>query len=293
MAALDLSGSYSSIMRVQVGDGRLFFDVEGAKLVPDGPRMRERPTLVLLHGGPGFDHSVYRPSLSPLDKVAQVVYLDHRSNGRSDHTPPDRWTLANWADDVRGFCDALEIEKPIVMGTSFGGFVAMAYATRHPEHPGKLVLCTTSAKWNLERVLAVFERLGGANAREVARAYWEDPTRATAAQYVRVCMPLYNHNSMGPEVFSRAVINQKLVLDFPRRHQRSFDFIPDLARIKCPTLVMGGEDDPITPIADSEDIAAAIPSDLVRFERFAATGHGIVNDAPDRFLEVLTEFIAS
>lgn len=45
-------------MRVQVGDGRLFFDVEGASLVPDGPRMRERPTLLLLHGGPGLGRLV-------------------------------------------------------------------------------------------------------------------------------------------------------------------------------------------------------------------------------------------
>ena len=114
---------------------------------PMARKMRERPTLLLLHGGPGFDHSTFKPDLSPLAEVAQVIYLDHRSNGRSDRTPPDRWTLANWAEDVRAFCEALEIEKPIVMGTSFGGFVAMAYGTRHPEHPGKLIFCTTSAKW--------------------------------------------------------------------------------------------------------------------------------------------------
>jgi proline iminopeptidase len=69
--------------------------------------------------------------------------------------------------------------------------------------------------------------------------------------------------------------------------------LPDLGRIKCPTLVLGGEDDPITPIEDSEDIAAAIAPELVRFERFPATGHGIVHDAPERFIEVLKEFVIS
>ena len=280
-------------MRVQVGDGRLFFDVEGAKLVPDGPKMRERPTLLLLHGGPGFDHSIHKPDFSPLADVAQIIYLDHRSNGRSDRTSKDRWTLANWADDVRAFCEALEIEKPIVMGTSFGGFVAMAYGTRHPDHPGKLVLCTTSAKWRLSRVLEVFERLGGKEARDAAKAYWEAPSMETVADYLKVCFPLYNHKRRGTEAMTRSVMNMEVVLDFPRSEQSKFDFLPDLKRIKCPTMVMGGEDDPITPIADSEDIAAALPKELVRFERFPKTGHGIVNDAPQRFLAVLKEFITS
>lgn len=278
-------------MRVQVGDGRLFFDVEGAKLVPDGPKMRERPTLLLLHGGPGFDHSVHKPDFSPLADIAQIIYLDHRSNGRSDRTSKDRWTLTNWADDVRAFCEALEIEKPIVMGTSFGGFVAMAYATRHPDHPGKLVLCTTSAKWRLPRVLDAFERLGGKVARDAAKAFWEGPSPETVAEYLKVCFPLYNHNRRSSE--TRSVMNMELVFDFPRREQNNFDFLPDLKRIKCPTMVMGGEDDPITPIADSEDIAAALPPEVTRFERFAAAGHGIVRDTPDRFLAVLRKFITS
>ncbi len=278
-------------MRVRIGDGRLFFDVEGAKLVPDGPRMRERPTLLLLHGGPGFDHSFYKPQLSPLAEVAQVVYLDHRNQGRSDPAPRERWTLANWADDVRALCDALGIEKPIVMGTSFGGFVALAYATRHPEHPGKLILCTTSAKWSLTRVLDTFERLGGKEVREVARRYWENPSRKTAAEYMRVCIPFYNRNPSPPEAFTRTVMNYDVLLSFGAGEQRTFDFRPALGRIRCPTLVMAGEDDPITPIADSEDIVAGLSPELVRFERFPRAGHGIVNDAPDRFLAVLRDFI--
>ena len=61
-------------MRIKVGDSRLFFDIEGAKLRPDGPRMREVPTVVLLHGGPGFDHSGFKPDLSPLaDEDAQLL----------------------------------------------------------------------------------------------------------------------------------------------------------------------------------------------------------------------------
>ena len=72
-------------MRVALRDGtRIFFEVIGTKLVADGPTMRERPTLLLLHGGPGFDHSGLATTLAPLSDVAQLVLLDHRGQGRSD-----------------------------------------------------------------------------------------------------------------------------------------------------------------------------------------------------------------
>ncbi len=93
-------------MRIQVGDVRLFFDVEGTKLRPEGSAMREVPTLLLLHGGPGFDHSGFKPDMAQLADIAQVVYLDHRASGRSDRGSVGRWKLDQWADDIRLFCDA-------------------------------------------------------------------------------------------------------------------------------------------------------------------------------------------
>jgi len=71
-------------MHVTVNGARLFFDVEGAKLVADGPQLVERPTIILLHGGPGADHAIHKPAWSRLADYAQVIYLDHRGNGRSD-----------------------------------------------------------------------------------------------------------------------------------------------------------------------------------------------------------------
>ncbi len=144
-------------MHALINGVRLFFDVAGEKVVADGPQMRERPTLLLLHGGPGFDHSMFKPSFAPLAELAQLIYLDHRGNGRSEHGDPALWTLDQWGDDVRAFCDALGIEKPIVLGYSFGGFVAQSYATRHPDHPAKLVLYSTTPVLDDGPVLDAFE----------------------------------------------------------------------------------------------------------------------------------------
>ena len=65
--------------------------LKGAKFVPDGPVMREKPVLLMLHGGPGADHTIYRPAHSALADIAQIVYLDHRGNGRSEDGLRERW----------------------------------------------------------------------------------------------------------------------------------------------------------------------------------------------------------
>jgi proline iminopeptidase len=69
------------------------------------------------------------------------------------------------------------------------------------------------------------------------------------------------------------------------------DFRADLARLRCPVLVMAGDRDPITPIAFSEVIAAALPQHLVRFERFAGCGHDVIPDAAERAFAILRAFI--
>src|SRR5437667_9563236 len=105
-------------MQVLVNGGWLFFDVAGAKLVPDGPVMREKPTLLLLHGGPGFDHSIYKPAYSALADSVQIIYLDHRRNGRSEDGAGESWNLPPWGEDVDAFCDILGIGCPIVRDAS-------------------------------------------------------------------------------------------------------------------------------------------------------------------------------
>jgi len=280
-------------MRISIGDCRLFVDVEGAKLVPDGPAMREKPTLLLLHGGPGFDHSSYKPSFSVLADAAQLVYYDHRGNGRSDRSSAERWNLAQWGDDVVALCDALGIEKPVVLGQSFGGMVAMAYAVRHPDHPGKLILSSTTARHRLDRVLAAFERLGGAEAREAARRYWEKPGAETLPDYARLCFPLYSKTPRDPAADARTAWNFDVMFAFGGGEDRTFDLLPELGKVRCPTLVLGGEDDPICPIDDQADIAAALPASRVRFERFPGCGHGVFRDDPTRGFAVIRDFVRS
>ena len=279
---------------------RLFFDVEGAKLVPDGPVMREKPVLLMLHGGPGADHSIYRPAYSALADIAQIVYLDHRGNGRSEDGPRESWNLAQWGDDVRAFCDALGIVDPIVLGASFGGMVALAYATRHPAHPSKLVLISTEAAGGSyrERRVALFERFGGPEVGALARRRFLQPEapldQEAREAWRRLAMPVYTRIPRDPDMARRAINRPEVALHWfakPGGESDTFNMFPELDRIRCPTLVIGGEDDPMHPIESQADLAAALPPHLVQFERFADCGHGVVPDAPERAMALLREFI--
>jgi proline iminopeptidase len=288
-------------MHVSVNGVRLFFDVEGAKFVPDGPVMREKPVLLMLHGGPGFDHSIYRPAYSALADIAQVIYLDHRGNGRSEDGPKESWNLAQWGDDVHAFCDALGIVDPIVLGASFGGMVALSYATRHPEHPSRLILISTAAAGGeyLERRVELFERFGGPEVGALARRRLLEqrghPDQASVDAWVRLAMPHYTRVPRDPDMARRAVKRPEVLQWFtrPGGESHSYNFFPDLDRIQCLTLVLGGEDDPIHPIESQADIAAALPPHLVRFERFADCRHACVQDAPEHTLAAIRRFIMS
>ena len=283
-------------MKVRVDDVDLYFDVAGAKRVADGMTMVERPTLVFLHGGPGFDHTTWADVMGPLSEWAQVVVYDHRGNGRSDAGQREKWTFEQWGDDVAAFCDALGIEKPVVIGSSFGGFVAISYAGRNPDHPSKLVLDSTSARLVIDRMFPVFERLGGPGAVGVAKRFWTDPSPQNLMDYSQTCLPLYSRRPDAmqkmTEMASRAVMNTEVLEHFITKLQPTYDQRELLGKITCPTLVLSGDDDPVTPTACSEEIVAGLDPSIVRFEHYAG-GHAMFGEVPERSFALLREFVDS
>jgi len=164
----------------------------------------------------------------------------------------------------------------------------------------RLVLVSTEAAGDshLDRRVALFERFGGPEVGALARrrfleAQGHADTAAVQA-WLRLAFPLYTRTPRDPDVARRAVRRPEVTQWFtrPGGEEHTFNLFPALARVQCPTLVLGGEDDPMTPIECQADIAAALPAHLVRFERFAGCGHAVLPDAPERVLKVIREFIA-
>ena len=283
-------------MFITLRDGqRIFFDVVGAKLAADGPRMRQKPTLIVMHGGPGFDHTGLRGDFDGFADIAQVIYIDHRGNGRSVPSDPASWTLEQWGDDVRTLCDRLGIERPIVFGQSFGGMVAQSYATRHPDHPAALILSSTAARMDFASSLDLFEAKGGAAARAVAERFWESGNDEEFATYMRVCMPLYNTTvrADGDDARARAITRHEVYRHFslPGREIRRMDFRAALAQILCPTLILAGAEDPITPPHLAREILTSIKDGIGELRVYGGCGHGAFRDQPDEVLADLRRFI--
>jgi proline iminopeptidase len=129
--------------------------------------------------------------------------------------------------------------------------------------------------------------------RRVLIAGYDSPQ--IALEWFTRAMPFYNPKARpDADAAGRAVISLKVLMSFlgPNGEGFHFDMLADLARVRCPTLVLGGDADPITPIEAQEDIARALPQHLVRFERFPGCGHGVFRDE-QRGYDVIRDFISS
>ena len=277
-------------MQIDVNGTRLWFDVDGMGLVPDGPSMRERPTIVLVHDGPGgYDHTSFKPHLSPLTKVAQLVYLDLRGLGRSARHAPDEWSLEACADDLAAFCEALGIERPIILGHSMGGFVALLHALRHPGLTGGLVLLSTAARWDPERLVDGFRSAADDRVAEVARrAFAGEPVSDAEADQVAAAL---GPNVLEPEERARQIGNPE-IQSHGMDEVRLFDVVGELHAIACPTLVIVGDRDPVTPVDGANEIMAGLPMGIGRRVVIHGAGHFAWLDAPERVLKAIEDFVA-
>jgi len=250
--------------------------------------------LLALHGGPGLDHANLVPWLQPLAERAQILYVDHRGNGRSGRPPLEECTLEAMADDLEGLRRLLGLGPLIVLGVSFGGMVALTYALRHPAGVARLIACVTAASGHFvadarrlareratPRQMEVVEHMLDGTFRD--EAHFRDGFAAVA--------PLYEHrpDPAGDAAALPSVLNVAMLNWFFATEVKRYDLRPRLGEVRAPTLDLTGRHDWICAPAHSDTLVRGIPG--ARQVMFEESGHRVIKEENARFVRVVTEFI--
>jgi proline iminopeptidase len=235
------------------------------------------------------------PVWSPLAEAMQLVYFDHRGQGRSARGDPSRYTLDENVEDMEALRRHLGLGPVVSIGTSYGGMVAMAHAARFPGAVSKLVLVVTAAHSGLvPRAEAFIRDHGTDEQRRVCERLWAGTfeTPAQMAEYFAVMGPLYSRRydpaaaARGRAIYAPEPLNRAFG---PGGVLRAFDLRPEIAGITVPTLVLAGRHDWICPPEFSEEIHRLIRGSQLRV--FEESSHSIRADEPQALNDAIRAFV--
>jgi len=248
--------------------------------------------LLLVHGGPGFDHTYLRPWLDPLADSFHLIFVDLRGHGQSRREGTEGLRTDTVVADLDGLRDALDLDRWSLLGHSFGGFMALSYAVAHPDRLRGLVLVATAADiWSLLGYAA--RGLAEAGGQELADAWRtvsaDDAVFWTARRRILPYMFAQPDASRAAAVFAGVRPAGAPNAFWFKREAARYDLRARLPELAVPTLVIAGRQDRFMPIAASEALARALPHGRLRvFER---SGHLPFVEEQGDFLEVVREHL--
>jgi proline iminopeptidase len=256
------------------------------------------PSIVVLHGGPDFGYDYLLPELDRLAERCRLVYYDQRGRGRSaDGVLSDDVSIESEMEDLDLLRRYLGLESMAVLGHSWGGLLAMEYASRHPERLTHLILMNTAPgsyedvqlfRQHLRRIrpardieaMQTLEQSAEFRAGdlEVEAAYYRIHYRTAvhAPELVDLLVPRLRLNSTPEQVLTARAIEGRLYEQ--TWSSPGYDLLPKLRRLAMPSLVIRGEDD-FVPVEVSAHIAEAIPG--ARLAVLPRCGHFSYLEAPE------------
>jgi proline iminopeptidase len=252
--------------------------------------------IIAVNGGPGLSHA-YMMQNDLWERVAAhrlVVLYDQRGTGASKHVQPNAaQTMDAQVADLEAIRKALALEKAAVLGDSYGGMIAMAYAAAHPEHVARLILSDSAApSWKglvhlLPQVFPDREEQGGAEAKKLAA----DPDAAARAGLVNHMRQMFYSTTMRDAYLSHMgdLGFEPTAGSAVQKATENLDLTAKLAEFKFPTLVITGRYDMNVAPLTAWRMAHAIPgARLVFFEK---SGHLPAYEEPEKYHKVLEEFL--
>lgn len=276
---------------VPAGDTRLFVVERG-----DGPL-----PLFILHGGPGLDHSMFGTHLDRLGDVCRLLFVDQRSQGRSEHADPDTWTLERMAADIDALAQSLELDRYAVLGHSFGAFVTLQHAVDFSGRPAASIVSAgvpaASFLECVERNLASFEPV---ELRDQVTSSWAREADAQTQEDCRSILsdqfPFHFRDPRDPRIeaaradLAHAVFAPDVLRAAAQEDYGAIDVLDRLGTVTHPVLVLAGRHDRTCSVQAAEAMAGGIPgAELVVFED---SGHMMFVEEQDAYLHAVRDFLA-
>ena len=287
-----------------VGEGgvRLFYRLDGG-----GP-----DTVLVLHGGPGLNLEGLRPDLTPLARRHALLYFDQRGSGRSEMPDTLHLTAASMVEDIEAVRRAFRLSRLTLLGHSWGGGLAVLYAARYSDQVRRMILVGPVPPVP-DPYFAQYE--AGAKAR-VSSA--ETTRQAQLDSIQKVAPDPYPACRESNRIFLRGVAASPALADrikgdlcagtatnlrlmgvlnrvvwaslWNTEDSLGYDWRPMATRIKVPTLVVHGDQDPL-PLAGSEEWVRVLPT--VRLVVIPGAGHYPHAEQPELFFPPVERFLDS
>ena len=269
-------------MNVELSDGGSLFVQELGSGFP----------LFVLHGGPGMDHTMFRPYLDPLAEDFRVLYVDQRGQGRSERVDPATLSLEVFGRDVSLLAEALGLDEYAVLGHSFGAIVT----TWHAVNLGTASAYVISGGGDSsEKLLADVEaslEAMGEDGRPIADSWEQEKTVETEdelKELLRVQMPFHFAGDPPPGYGEETVGTPDVLRHFANVGYGDFEYTPDLSRVQKPTLVIVGELDRTTKPRAARVLHEGIAgSELVVVP---GVGHMSFVEAQDEYRQAVRGFL--
>jgi len=252
-------------MDITVNGTRLFYQPVG---------LEDNYPLIVLHGGPGLDHTEMHPWMDSLGDQFRLLYLDLRGQGRSERVDPATLTLTLFSDDISGLAAALGLRNYAVLGHSYGSFVALTHAIQRGEASHYIISHGTASfkktGAEVEANLASFEPV---ELREQVTQSWalepQAKTQEDMAKLMSMQMP-FHFASVESDAYRRYMseadraVYAPEVLAYVAQHEYEIEYEDQLGQVRRPTLIISGEFDRTCTPRAARDLHAGIPgSELV------------------------------
>lgn len=284
--------------RINVGDAELYVEEEG-KGTP----------LILINGGPGGTHHYFHPWFSLAKKYARVIYYDQRGCGLSDFEPGEEgYSVQQAVDDLDAIRQALNIDKWVLLGYSYGGFLAQFYTISHPENVAGLILMGASTGMDVDTGKSRQEQFKSeeekARLKEIRSELQPMFKQKNLTREKYMQLMLYNNYINGdwkrqhfykpsPERLSQFALYEWVNdVDFNGIMNRSMgkvDLTGAFENNPIPTLILEGKWDLTWGKEKPQILKENHPK--ARMILFEDAGHAIYNEKPERFFTVLRDFI--